>query len=97
LETIRQHALRRFLFLGLGLAAGLSVGVYEFLKGELPPAGFGIVLVLLMVAFLTGLSLILRAASRQIRRQLVPAPNAAVSASASPAISVLALLRNKPQ
>ena len=96
METIRQLALRRFLLLGLGLFAGLSVGVYEFLNGELPPAGFGIVLTLLTVAFLTGISLILRAASRHIRRHLLQATASAVQVPEDETISVLTLLRNKP-
>ena len=97
METIRQIALRRFLLLGLGLLAGLSVGVYEFLKGELPPIGFGVVLVLLIVAFLAGLSLILRATSRQIRRHLLEVDAAPAPSSKPEATSVLTLLRNKPQ
>ncbi len=96
METIRQTALRRFLLLGLGLIAGLAVGVYEFLKGELPPVGFGVILLLLSIAFLTGISLILRAAARHIRRRLSEAsPTAHIPVVPGESISVLSVLRGK--
>jgi predicted lipid-binding transport protein (Tim44 family) len=84
------------MFLGLGLIAGLSLGVHEFFKGMLPAVDFGIILVLLMIAFITGISLILRATSRQIRRHLTQAAPAVLGdrRAANP-VSVLSALRGK--
>ena len=97
MEIIRKLTFRRFLLLTLSLIAGLSVGVYEFLKGELPSAGFGIILLLLMTAFLTGISLILRSTARQMRRHLVDATPDSSPGHSKETLSVFTLLRNKPR
>jgi hypothetical protein len=93
LEAIRQTALRRLLLLFVALFAGLSLASFELARGDLPLAGFGLILILLIVAFSAGISLILRAASRRIALFLDQStPNATPSAAP---FSVLALLRNK--
>jgi hypothetical protein len=70
LETIKRTAFRRCLFLFLGVFLGLSLAVYEVIRGDLPTRGFGGVILLLLVAFLAGTSLILRTAARQTREHL---------------------------
>ncbi len=82
MNSIKSTAFRRCLFLFAVLFLGLCLSVYEVVHGELPARGFGIVLLLLIVAFLAGMSLILHTAARQTREHL--------SAPASPALPVQA-------
>lgn len=95
LDIIGRIALHRFLLLSFSLITGLSVGVYEFLTATLPAVGFGIVLLLLIVAFLTGISLILRATARHIHRYLIKLPEVLVIPPEPKTISRLNLLFEK--
>jgi len=87
LETIKRTAFRRCLFLFVGLFLALSLAVYEVVDGALPERGFGFVFLLLIVAFLAGTSLILRATARAVREHLSGPPTTTEPMPAQPSES----------
>ena len=96
MDKIRLTVLTRLLLLSLSLFGAGYLAIWESLDKVLPLPGLGAILLLLIVAFLAGTSLLLRSAGRQIQHLLRQQPTSSGRPAAMPRpVDVLSLLRGK--